>query len=100
MRKIIEIRTWAKNGSDFRVYVTFEGSKEQGVYYKDGNPWNAKGKLENMTVEEKAAALAICAEKLGGRQAWVTVYKNEIEPTKTIKPLYIHDKYGTLIETD
>lgn len=77
MRHITDLRTWNNSKkNDFRVYVTFDDGSE-GCYYKDGNAYNVKGTLENMTIEEKKAALAL-SESRHGKNTWGEVRHWEI----------------------
>lgn len=78
MKTITQIKVWKSEKGEIRIYITFEGCKEQGCYYKDGNNWQANGMLQNMTDEDKQNAIALC-EKAIGKRAWVTLYSNQIE---------------------
>lgn len=81
MRHIIDLRTWNNSKkNDLRVYVTFD-DKSEGCYYKDGNAYNSKGTLENMTIEEKKAALAL-SEAKHGKNTW-----GEVRHWELAKPL-------------
>lgn len=86
MRTISQISVWkSSNKSDVRVYISFKEDKNQGVYYKTGNAYNAKGTLENLTVEEKSEALKI-SSSFHGQGIWGQVYENQIinnTPSKT-----------------
>ena len=102
MRRITDLRTWNNSKkNDFRVYVTFD-DKSEGCYYKDGNPYNAKGTLENITTEEKKAALAL-SESKHGKNTWGEVrhweinkaYKADEEDLDTASQREAHrDRYG------
>ena len=58
MRTITKINTWKSPKGEFRIYVSFEGCKNQGCYYKSGNYYQPKGTLENMDTEELNAEFA------------------------------------------
>ena len=102
MRRITDLRTWNNSRkSDFRVYVTFD-DKSEGCYYKDGNAYNSKGTLENMTIEEKKAALAL-SESKHGKNTWGEVrhweiskaYKADEEDLDSASRSTVHrDRYG------
>lgn len=102
MRHITDLRTWNNSKkNDFRVYVTFD-DKSEGCYYKDGNAYNSKGTLENMTIEEKKSALAL-SEAKHGEGLWGEVrhweiaksYKADEEDLDIASRKSIHrDRYG------
>ena len=84
MRIITKINTWRSKSGEFRVYVSFKGETEQGCYYKDGNSYQPKGTLINMSIEEKKEAMHISSLK-HGQNNWGVVYENEIITIETKK---------------
>jgi len=78
MRTISKISVWKNsNKSDVIIYIGFKGESNQGIYYKTGNNYNAKGSLENLTLEEKNEALRI-SSRIHGQGVWGQVYENQI----------------------
>lgn len=84
MRIITKINTWKSPKGEFRIYVSFEGCKNQGCYYKSGNYYQPKGTLENMDTEELKAALEISSQ-FHGKNIWGCVYENQIKPVAANK---------------
>ena len=84
MRSITKINTWKSPKGEFRIYVSFEGCKNQGCYYKSGNYYQPKGTLINMSIEEKKEAMHISSLK-HGQNNWGVVYENEIITIETKK---------------
>lgn len=81
-RTITQIKVWkSTDKKETRIYINFDGEKTglSGCYYLTGNRWQAKGTLENMTAEEKAAALAICNDRFNDGK-WHTIWSNEMNP--------------------
>jgi hypothetical protein len=87
--EITKISVW--NKKDTRVYITYTNEDDKsvsGCFYKDGNAYQQKGTLENLTEDILLAAKKICSEHKG-KSCYCTMYesdiKKELKKVKTYK---------------
>ena len=79
--EITKIKVWFNwNRTEQRVYITYidGGKRRSGCFYRDGNAYQKKGTLENLTEEILAAAAKICFEHKG-EVGYCTMYESAIE---------------------
>jgi hypothetical protein len=95
--EITKISVW--NKKDTRVYITYINEESQsvsGCFYKDGNDYQGKGTLENMTEEVLLAAKKICSEHKG-KSCYCTMYESDIKKEITKTKSYRYDsKYNEM----